>query len=55
MYFSNSIAVYTFILMFFLEKMQNLFCPIAVVVVVVLLLFYVHGKHLRSCRDRQLI
>ena len=25
-----------------------------VVVVVVALLFYVHGKHLRSCRDRQL-
>ena len=24
------------------------------VVVVVLLLFYVHGKHLRSCRDGQL-
>ena len=25
-----------------------------VVVVVVALLFYVHGKHLRSCRDGQL-
>ena len=25
-----------------------------VVVVVVVLLFYVHGKHLRSCRDSQL-
>ena len=25
-----------------------------VVVVVVLLLFYVHAKHLRSCRDGQL-
>ena len=25
-----------------------------VVVVVVVLLFYVHGKHLRSCRDGQL-
>ena len=24
------------------------------VVVVVILLFYVHGKHLRSCRDGQL-
>ena len=24
-------------------------------VVVVVLLFYVHGKHLRSCRDGQLI
>ena len=31
--------------------------PIALrgpVVVVVVLLFYVHGKHLRSCRDGQL-
>ena len=27
---------------------------INVVVVVVALLFYVHGKHLRSCRDGQL-
>ena len=27
---------------------------LAVVVVVVVLLFYVHGKHLRSCRDGQL-
>ena len=27
---------------------------IVVVVVVVVLLFYVHGKHLRSCRDGQL-
>ena len=26
----------------------------ALVVVVVALLFYVHGKHLRSCRDGQL-
>ena len=26
----------------------------AIVVVVVALLFYVHGKHLRSCRDGQL-
>ena len=25
-----------------------------VVVVVVVMLFYVHGKHLRSCRDGQL-
>ena len=28
---------------------------IVVVVVVVALLFYVHGKHLRSCQDGQLI
>ena len=27
---------------------------LADVVVVVVLLFYVHGKHLRSCRDGQL-
>ena len=27
---------------------------IVVVVVVVVLLFFVHGKHLRSCRDGQL-
>ena len=27
---------------------------VIVVVVVVALLFYVHGKHLRSCRDGQL-
>ena len=25
-----------------------------IIVVVVVLLFYVHGKHLRSCRDGQL-
>ena len=29
-------------------------CSVVVVVVVVALLFYVHGKHLRSCRDGQL-
>ena len=28
--------------------------PAGAVVVVVALLFYVHGKHLRSCRDGQL-
>ena len=28
--------------------------PASEVVVVVVLLFYVHGKHLRSCRDGQL-
>ena len=27
---------------------------LVIVVVVVVLLFYVHGKHLRSCRDCQL-
>ena len=27
---------------------------VVVVVVIVVLLFYVHGKHLRSCRDGQL-
>ena len=29
-------------------------CYYVLVVVVVVLLFYVHGKHLRSCRDGQL-
>ena len=29
-------------------------CSLILVVVVVDLLFYVHGKHLRSCRDGQL-
>ena len=32
---------------------ENMF-ETGVVVVVVVLLFYVHGKHLRSCRDGQL-
>ena len=31
-----------------------LYILMVVVVVVVALLFYVHGKHLRSCRDGQL-
>ena len=30
------------------------FVELFTVVVVVALLFYVHGKHLRSCRDGQL-
>ena len=30
------------------------YCMFPTVVVVVVLLFYVHGKHLRSCRDGQL-
>ena len=32
----------------------NIMSCVNVVVVVVVLLFYVHGKHLRSCRDGQL-
>ena len=35
----------------------TLFCPMDMwtsVVVVVALLFYVHGKHLRACQDGQL-
>ena len=32
----------------------SLLCNSLVVVVVVALLFYVHGKHLRSCGDGQL-
>ena len=30
------------------------FSPFSLVVLLVVLLFYVHGKHLRSCRDGQL-
>ena len=30
------------------------FCIYKAVIGVVVLLFYVHGKHLRSCRDGQL-
>ena len=37
------------------EVQEKNLIPIYVVVVVVVLLFYVHGKHLRSCRDGQLI
>ena len=33
---------------------QTITKPIPTVVVVVVLLFYIHGKHLRSCRDGQL-
>ena len=39
-------------LIFKCDKFQQIY--IFVVVVVVVLLFYVHGKHLRSCRDGQL-
>ena len=41
----------------FVTTKNRLLCPLAWtshVVVVVALLFYVHGKHLRSCRDGQL-
>ena len=37
-----------------LDKQLLLFSTFKIVVVVVVLLFYVHGKHLRSCRDGQL-
>ena len=33
---------------------SNISRKYSVVVVVVVLLFYVHGKHLRSCQDGQL-
>ena len=39
---------------FFNMDMFVLFDRRVVVVVAVILLFYVHGKHLRSCRDGQL-
>ena len=54
---ANGIATFTF---FFLT-LSTVMCLTAetpltdeFVVVVVALLFYVHGKHLRSCRDGQL-
>ena len=39
---------------FFGMPLSNCTTVFVVVVVVVVLLFYVHGKHLRSCRDGQL-
>ena len=36
------------------QAAQTARCVCDCVVVVVALLFYVHGKHLRSCRDGQL-
>ena len=36
------------------RKLIKAFLQLDIVVVVVVLLFYVHGKHLRSCRDGQL-
>ena len=43
---SNS-AIFIFVCQLFKKTFDS-------VVVVVALLFYVHGKHLRSCRDSQL-
>ena len=40
-------SLFPFILSLIIRKSK-------IVVVVVVLLFYVHGKHLRSCRDGQL-
>ena len=39
---------------YFRQKLTTALLESAVVAVVVALLFYVHGKHLRSCRDGQL-
>ena len=39
----------------FREMVKRAFVMPLLVLVVVVLLFYVHGKHLRSCRDGQLI
>ena len=47
---SNKKPYLSVVVHFIEHKESNLF----VVVVVVVLLFYVHGKHLRSCRDGQL-
>ena len=43
----------------YLTKRRDVLAPLStsvnrMLVVVVVLLFYVHGKHLRSCRDGQL-
>ena len=35
-------------------RVRLISCVQWIVVVIVVLLFYVHGKHLRSCRDGQL-
>ena len=35
-------------------QIETLKIPVIMIFVVVALLFYVHGKHLRSCRDGQL-
>ena len=40
--------------LFYLSFKSDFFVSKIYVVVVVALLFYVHGKHLMSCRDRQL-
>ena len=37
-----------------LKKLCDKILPSQMVVLLVVLLFYVHGKHLRSCRDGQL-
>ena len=39
---------------FLIKKINFTFYWFQYIVVVVVLLFYVHGKHLRSCRDGQL-
>ena len=36
------------------NELPALSVDLSIVVVIVVLLFYVHGKHLRSCRDGQL-
>ena len=45
---SKNIVLFSFTIDFFLIQEEKL------VVVVAVLLFYFHGKHLRSCRDGQL-
>ena len=45
-------ALYSLDIQYDITWLKRVFCCCRFVVVV--LLFYVHGKHLRSCRDGQL-
>ena len=42
------------VLQHFLNFREKLYPKFGIIIVVVVLLLYVHGKHLRSCRDGQL-
>ena len=46
----NGTPIFTILLKSMILKVGQFIC----LLVVVVLLFYVHGKHLRSCRDSQL-
>ena len=54
---SNTEPVYRILLHSIVKTLNNVkdkYNERVAVVVVVVMLFYVHGKHLRSCRDGQL-